>query len=413
VRIVLLTQWFAPEPSFKGLPFARALQERGHRVVVITGFPNYPGGRLYPGFRVKPFSRDAIDGVRIVRVPLYPSHDRSRTGRLANYLSFAVSAATIGVALAGSADVAYVYHPPATIALAAWSLRLFRRIPFVYDVQDLWPDTLAATGMVTSPLALRLAGRWCDLAYRTAHTVVVSSPGFKRRLIDRGVRSDRVEVIDNWCEERFITPGPRDEALARRLGLDGRFVVLFAGNMGKAQALEAVLQAAGRLRSSDPRVRFVFVGGGIEVDRLRAYALSLGADNVIFLPQRPPEQIGELLNVADVLLVHLKDDPLFRITIPSKTQAYLAAGRPILMAVEGDAADLVCKASAGVACKPEDPVQIAAAVSDLAARSPAQLEEMGANGRRFYEEHLAMAVGVDQFERVLRNAQHVRRTATT
>jgi colanic acid biosynthesis glycosyl transferase WcaI len=408
VRIVQLTQWFDPEPSVKGLALARALHARGHEVAVVTGFPNYPGGRVYPGFKIRFRTDERIDGVRVIRVPLYPSHDRSSIGRVANYLSFASAAATIGVALSGPADVAYVYHPPATIAIAAWSLALLRRIPYVYDVQDLWPDTLASTGMIGSRAVLWAVGRWCEATYRMARAIVVLSPGFRRALVERGVPDAKIRVIPNWCEERSIQPGPGDPALARTAGLEGRFNIVFAGNMGPAQALDTVLAAASRIRASHPRVQFVLIGEGIDTDRLVARAAADGLDNVRFLPRCPSSEIGRFLNLADVLLVHLRDDPLFRMTIPSKTQTYLAAGRPILMAAGGDAADLIRRASAGVTCPPEDAGALAAAVADLASRPAAELDALGENGRRFYWQELAMDVGVNSLEAVLRSAARCR-----
>ena len=150
MRIVLLSQWFDPEPgATKGLPLAKWLEERGHTVKVLTGFPNYPGGKVYDGYAIRPWQRQTMDGINVLRVPLYPSHDRSAAGRIANFTSFAVSAATIGTAMIGPADVGYVYHPPPTIGLAAVAMKMLRRIPFAYHIADMWPDTVFESGMKT------------------------------------------------------------------------------------------------------------------------------------------------------------------------------------------------------------------------------------------------------------------------
>jgi glycosyltransferase involved in cell wall biosynthesis len=216
MRILLITQFFQPEPQIKGLPFARELQRRGHDVEVLTGFPNYPGGRLYPGYRVRALQREVMDGVPVARVPLYPSHDLSRLGRVANYASFALSSALLGAALTRRPDVAYVYHPPATMGLAALAQRALRGVPVVYDVQDLWPDTLRATGMVSGSAVLGAVGAWCRLVYRAAARVVVLSPGFRERLVARGVPADKIDVIYNWADESAVgAPAGRDPALAR------------------------------------------------------------------------------------------------------------------------------------------------------------------------------------------------------
>jgi colanic acid biosynthesis glycosyl transferase WcaI len=180
MKILFLTQWFDPEPGSKGLAFARADVHRGHEVEVLTGFPNYPGGRLYPGYRLKLRQRELMEGIPIVRVPLYPSHDGSVINRVANDISFALAAATVGVSSVQRPDVAYVYYPPATSAFPAIVLKAFRGVPFVLDIMDLWPDTLAATGMVAGQSVLRAVARGCRLAYRSAARIAVVTPGFKR-----------------------------------------------------------------------------------------------------------------------------------------------------------------------------------------------------------------------------------------
>jgi len=402
MRILMLSQWFDPEPFYKGMPFAKELVKLGHEVEVLTGFPNYPEGKVYDGYRIKFFQRETMDSIPVIRVPLYPSHDTSATKRIANYVSFSVSAALFGLALVRRPDVIYVYHPPITISFPAIILSFFYRIPFIYDIQDLWPDTLAATGMVDSAPALWMVDKWCRLIYSQADKIVVLSPGFKEILIKRGVPAHKIEVIYNWCEDNKIQTTGRNEELAREVGMANRFNVVFAGTMGRAQALDRVLDAAVLLREKYPRVQFVFVGGGIYVKRLKAKANELRLRNALFLSRRPVSEIGAILNLADVLLVHLKDDPLFRITIPSKTQAYMAVGRPILMGVIGDSAELVKKAEAGITCTPGDPHSITGAVEKLFKMPREELEQMGSNGKRFYEQELSLHIGAQRFEKIFR-----------
>jgi colanic acid biosynthesis glycosyl transferase WcaI len=404
MRILILTQFFHPEPSSRGLPFARELVRRGHEVEVLTGFPNYPGGKVYPGYKIRPWQRDAIEGIPVHRVALYPAHDRSGLRRFANYASFALNASLLGPFLVRKPDLVYVYHPPATMGLPAMVLRALRGCPFVYDVQDLWPDTVAACGMMNNRSLLAMLGRWCRLVYRRADRLVVLSPGFKSTLVARGFPAEKIEIIHNWADEEQIRPGVRDEGLARRLGMAGRFNVVFAGTMGLAQSLDSVIEAARLCSATVPDVQFVFVGGGIEKARLQEKTRQMQLPNTLFLERQPAESIGSILSMADALLVHLKDDPLFRITIPSKTQAYFAAGRPILMAVGGDAADLVTRADAGMVCPPENPAALATAVRNLRKMGRTQLEAMGANGKMFYDRQLSLRVGVQKFEQVFRGA---------
>ncbi len=398
MRILFLAQFFAPEPFFKGLPFALELARRGHHVEVLTGFPNYPGGKVYPGYRILPFQRETLQGIRVNRVPLYPSHSASAIGRVLNYASWALSASLLGPLAVRRADVAYVYHPPATVGLPATVLSALRGIPFVYDIQDLWPDTLATTGMLSNPRILGGIDRWCSFVYRRAAHLVVLSPGFKRKLAERGVPPEKISFIPNWCDETAGVPPPYNEDVARGLGMLGRFNIVFAGTMGKGQALDAVLAAADICAEKNPRIQFVFVGGGI--DKARLEEKSRGKRNVLFLPYRPVSEMPALFSVADVLLVHLKDDPLFSITIPSKTQAYLAAAKPILMAVRGDAADIVSAAGAGLLANPGDAGSVAAAALAMAQFPPERLQAMGEAGRHYYQRELCFSHGVSRLEEV-------------
>ncbi|WP_158862985.1 sugar transferase [Leifsonia sp. AG29] len=401
----MLTQWFDPEPTFKGLLFAKELMRQGHEVQVVTGYPNYPGGKVYDGYRISGFRKETIDGVAVLRVPLYPSHDGSAVKRIANYGSFALAAA-VGVFLVPKPDVAYVYHPPATVWLPAALLKALRGVPYVYDVQDLWPDTLAATGMLGETRALGIVGRVMKRVYADAGRVAVLSDGFKEALVARGVPRRKVEVIPNWADEAQIEV---DHPSARADGEvpAAEFVVTFAGNLGKAQGLDTVLDAAELLRAR-PDIRFVVVGGGLEAESLKTSASRRGLDNVTFLPRRPISEIGPLLTQSDALLVHLKDDPLFAITIPSKTQAYLMAGRPILMGVRGDAARMVEEAGAGKTFEPGNARQLADAVVAMAALEPEARSAMGDAGRRYYHEALSLRVGSARFAELLSTASLVK-----
>lgn len=397
-RILLLTQWFDPEPTFKGIVFAKELLSQGFDVEVITGFPNYPGGKLYPGYRIKLFQKELVDGVKVIRVPLYPSHGQSGAGRVLNYVSFAAAASIYGVFLGRKPDVIYAYHPPLTVGLAAILIKFFRRAPVVYDIQDMWPDTLRATGMFSNERALGIVGKICDWVYRAVDHLVVLSPGFKKILIDRGVPPSKIDVIYNWCSEYALVT-PTVEVSSAFPGKD-KFRVLFAGNMGKAQALDAVIAAAELLALRAPDVLFIFMGGGVEVNRLQKLVKQRGLDNIEFLPAVPMKAVGAYLNAADVLLVHLKKDPLFSVTIPSKTQAYMAVGKPILMAVDGDAARLVLESGAGCVAVSEDAQSIAQAVLSLIDEGAEGRRRMSEKARDFYLEHLALSVGVSKFTKI-------------
>ena len=398
-RILLLSQWFEPEPTFKGLAFARELVRLGYQVEVLTGFPNYPGGEVYPGYKLRFRQREVIDGINVTRVWLYPSHDSRAIHRILNYVSFAASALFHGLFSVRRSDVIYAYHPPVTTGLIAVLLRAFRRIPVVYDIQDMWPDTLRATGMVSNERILCLIGKFCDWCYRHVDRIVVLSPGFRSLLEQRGVPSRKIDVIYNWSNEGSSnTSAWPNGNLPEELAKSGRFRIVFAGNMGRAQGLESVLAAARIVQDEHPDAfEFMFIGGGVELATLKSRAAEMGLNNVRFEKAVPMSEIGVALASADALLVHLKDDPLFKITVPSKTQAYMAAGRPLLMAVGGDADELVTRSACGVLARPEDPRSLAAAAVRLYEMSDMQRAAMGNNAQNFYAAELSLASGAAKF----------------
>lgn len=401
-RLIFLTQWFDPEPTFKGALFANALADRGYEVEVVTGFPNYPGGKLYDGFRLRLFQREKHGSADVMRVYLYPSHSQSALGRACNYLSFMLTAFCYIAFGARRADVIYCYHPPMTVGLAAAFAGFLRRTPFVIDIQDMWPDTLAATGMVGQSRILRWIGGLCNWVYGRAAHVVVLSPGFATSLSKKSVPESKVSVIYNWADAAAAAGAP---AVSRNSeSRTDRFQILFAGNMGRAQGLDTVLDAAKIVESQrGTQLDFALIGGGVETDRLKQRVAAENISNVRFLPRVPMAEIGGYLQAADCLLVCLRDDPLFRITVPSKTQAYMAAGKPILMGVAGDAADLVKRSGCGHVCLPEDATALAEAAMKLASMEPADLAAMGQAGRRFYDRHLSIEVGVSAFVKIFEN----------
>jgi len=400
MKIVILTQYYPPEPIPKPHELARGLADRGHKVLVITGFPNYPTGRLYPGTHLRFWRWDTLDGIQILRLPLYPDHSRSAVRRVFNYGSFTISTALIGSMLGGPADVIFAEHPPLTIGVAAWVLGRIRRVPFVYKVNDLWPESVEATGMVRNLSLLKWMGRLERFVYQRAAAIAVISPGFKRNLIGKGIFPDKVHVIPHWAEESLYRPVPRDDELARDFGMMGRFNVVFAGQLGLAQALDVVLHAAEKL-SDIADVQFVLIGDGTDADRLHRKTEEMGLTNVRFFGRQPAERMAYFLSLADALLVHLKRDPLFEITIPGKTIAYLACGRPILCAVAGDAAEVVRDSGAGLVCPPEDPVALAQAVRDLHMMPGEQRETIGRAGRRGFLANYTRALSVDRYEKLL------------
>lgn len=406
LRVIIVAMTYDPEPGMlRGLPFARWLKQKGYEVKVLTAFPNYPLGRLYDGYRMRPWQREEIEGIPVLRVPIYPSHDTRAIKRIATYTTFALSAATIGASLIGGADVVYLYDPPPTTGLAALVIRLLHRIPVVHHIGDLWPESVTESGMIPPGRLNRtvgsLLGAWCRFLYRRAALITVLSPGFKRALVERGVPPEKVRVVYNWTDEATFHPVPRDEALAEELGFSGRFNFVYAGNLGPFQGIETIIRAAALVRD-DARIQVVIIGTGPVEGELKALAEELGARNVRFIPFRPYGDMPRINALADALLVHLRDFPFMAVTIPSKTQVALASGRPMLVGLRGDAADLVRQAGAGVVVSPDDPRAMAEGMRRLARATPDELAAMGRGGRQYYLDHLSLEVAGNQMDEIFR-----------
>jgi colanic acid biosynthesis glycosyl transferase WcaI len=408
MRILCLTQWFSPEPeSSRGLPLAKWLQNRGHEVTVLTGFPNYPTGRLYDGYRLRPWQWDVVEGVRLLRVPLYPSHDQSATRRSLNYLSFAASAALVGLPKTGDVDVVYAMATPPTIGVPPLIGRLLRGTPYLFNVTDIWPDAVADSGMVGRPRLLRtvnwLLDRLCRVVYGGAASVTAISEGYKHILVERGLSEERVHAVYNWVDEDLMKPVARDQALAAKLGLAGRFNFIYAGNLGPLQGVETVIRAAAHVQH-EPEIQIVIVGTGQLDAELRALARSLGLGNVTFTGRFEQREMPSLYAAADVLLIHLNDRPFLRATVPSKTQVSMAVARPTLIAACGEAAEIIERAGGGVVCPPQDEHALARAMLQMYRLSREEREAMGNRARRYYAERMSLDVGARRIEDLLAEA---------
>lgn len=388
MRIVYLTQWFEPEPNIiKGTPFVRALIAAGHDVTVVTGLPNYPTGRIYPGYRLRLIQHETIDGVRVVRLPLYPSHDPSSLGRSLNFGSFFVSALVYCLFRRERVDLVYAYHPPITVGLAAALAGLVRRAPFVLDIQDLWPDTIAATGMRGAARLTPILARLCAFVYRRAAAIIVQAEGMRDALATRGVPASKLTVIHNWAT---IDADAAPASIAHR----APFTLVYGGNFGRAQALETVIEAAAILERTRGDIAIELYGNGIESASLKAQATRLDLRSVHFHERVSPQAIAPIYAAADALLMHLADDPLFTITIPSKTQVYLAMGRPIVAGIAGEGAALLRQSGAASVVPPGNPPSLARAIAALADLPAAEREAKGARGRAYYREAFSVEVGI-------------------
>ena len=407
MHILFIAHNFHPEPNFFfGLPFAKALKKQGHTVEILTGLPNYPAGKIYDGYKMKLRQREMMDDIPVIRVPLYPSHNRSSIKRIISYSSLSLAQATLGIASVKKADVAYVCQGPATIGLPSIMAKWLRKIPFVYHIQDLWPDSLSATGMFDSKSGMKALHKWCKFVYSQANQIITISPGMKELLCERGVPESKIDIVYNWCDEqKFLPSGDISKPSLEYADIfKDKFNIVYAGNIGKAQALEAVIIAAEIILEKNSEIQFILIGDGIDKKTLQQKIIHEKIKNVKFIPQQCSSEINKFLNLADVLLVHLKDTELFKITIPSKIQAYLATGKPIMVGVNGDAGDLVLKAEAGFACQPENAESIAETALEFHSIQTSELEDMGTRGREFYKNNLTFEIALKQMNDIFEKA---------
>jgi lipopolysaccharide/colanic/teichoic acid biosynthesis glycosyltransferase len=384
-RVLFLTQFFSPEPAHIVHELAHSLVEAGLEVTVLTGYPNYPYGKIYEGYRGKFISRERIGKLDVIRLPLYPAHGKSGLKRALNFISFAISVTVLGPWLIPRVDVIHVYQL-VTLGWPARCLAWLKGASVTFEVQDLWPETLASTGMLQRPAMLKWIGRFSDHVYRSMDRIRVISDGFRSKLIERGVPDDRIHRIGSWVDTELYRPQEYDAELANAEGLGERFNIVFAGAIGLAQDLRTAVHAAATLHDL-PQVQFVFIGDGSELESLKSLVETLKLSNVKFLGRRPVEQMPTLYGLADVLLLQLRDDPLFGITIPYKLYAYLASGKPILAAVSGEAAALVERHRAGVSCAPGNAEGLAAGVRKFVSMSPGERQLMGKRARDAAVEH--------------------------
>lgn len=403
MRLLLVTQYFWPE-GFRINDLMRACAARGAQVDILTGKPNYPGGAVFDGYRAAGMQHEVWEGCQVFRVPLLP---RGRAGglRLAlNYLSFIASAALFGPWLlrGRSADVVFVYAPsPLLQALPALLLARLKRAPLALWVQDLWPESLQATGHVRSRWILGAVAAVVRFIYRHTDLILVQSLAFVPPVAALAP-GKAIRYYPNSVEALFVQPLPPAPAVA------GRFTVLFTGNLGTAQAVEVIAEAAERLRHH-PAIHFRLAGDGSRREWLLAAQRERGLDNLELPGRLPLEAMPGEMARASALLVTLAAEPIFALTVPAKVQAYLAAGRPVIASLDGEGARLVQEAQAGFTAPAGDAAALAAAVLRLYALDATERARLGENGRRYFEAHFHPERLTDELMDILRTLARERR----
>lgn len=357
MRIAYLSQYFPPEP---GAPAARVSElasawvRAGHDVTVLTGMPHHPAGVIAPAYRGRALVRDNFHGVDVVHTWLYAAANRGKVRRSLSYASFGASATLWGQLHVKRPDVLIATSPQFLCGVAGRAISLSRRIPFVFEVRDLWPESIVAVGALPAshPVVRALEVVEKHL-YRAADAIVLVTDSFRDRLIERGVDPSKLFVIKNGADLKRFVPAPRMTALRDRLGFGDRFVASYVGTHGMAHALDSILAVAERVKDDD-NFRFLFVGDGAERPRLEEVARTRGLSNVVFLGSLPRDQMAEVYATSDLCLVPLRKAELFTTVIPSKIFEILAMERPILLSVDGEARKVVEASGGGRFVAPED-----------------------------------------------------------
>ena len=406
MKVLIVSQYFWPE-NFRINDLAQALAERGHEITVLTGKPNYPGGTFFAGYGTFGRTEESYNGIRVLRVPLVARG----TGGLQlalNYLSFALSASLIGPwRCRGSFDVIFAFEPsPITVALPAIVLKTLKGAPLLLWVLDLWPESLTAAGAIRSPLVLGLLGKMVRGIYRCCDIILAQSRGFIPRIAQMGAAPEKIRYFPSWAEGVFTTAASVDRDINLPILPQG-FRIMFAGNIGAAQDFKSILDAAEKLMS-ERAIQWIVLGEGRMLEWVKTQIRERGLeDNVHLLGAYPLEMMPYFFREADVMLVTLKSDPIFALTIPGKVQSYLACGRPIAAMLDGEGARIVTEAGAGLVGPAENPDALAANVLALQRMPTAGRENMGRAARAYYELHFERGRLIAQLEGWLREAADV------
>jgi glycosyltransferase involved in cell wall biosynthesis len=388
VKICIVCHYFWPEisaPSARLKEMAEAWIAAGHEVTAVTNFPNHPTGEIQPAYRGKDFMEERVDGIRILRCRTYATPNTGILRKTLGHLVFAWNVTRQAARHLAGTDVVLVSSP--TLFSAVGALRLSRRLgcPCVLEVRDLWPAIFVELGVLENPLLIRALEQLELFLYRRSRRVVAVTQAFADDIAARGIPREKLAVIRNGVDLSRFEPGPKSADVAREFGVEGRFVVLYIGAHGISHGLGAVLEAA-RLLEHEQDVHFLFVGEGAEKEALVARAREMKLRNASFHPAQPRDRVPDLYRLADVCLVPLRNIPLFRTFIPSKMFEIMGTGRPIVAAVEGEAAEILTESRAAKIAPPEDARAIADAILELK-KDPAAREALARNGREFVSQH--------------------------
>jgi len=402
MRILIVSQYFWPE-TFRINDLVSELIKRGHEVSVLTGKPNYPQGELYKGYGIFSHRRDEYNGAKVYRVPLIPRKKGTRIHLIVNYVSYVVSACTFVLFHKKRFDVSLTFaiSPITQIYPALWHKKLYKSRAYLW-VQDLWPESVTAAGKIESPLILRGLTNMVRNIYKKTDGVLVQSEAFIPSILQKGILQDKIHYIPNWAEDIFTKPlkGGRDKYSS--IVPEG-FVVMFAGNIGESQDFESIINAAERTKHIKD-IKWVIIGDGRKKEWLEKEVKDRNLSDTFFLLGRyPVDEMPYFFKLANIMLLTLKDEEIFSLTIPSKVQSYLAFGKPIVSMINGISNKVIDDANCGFTANAGDYEKLADNVIKAFNTDQETLEKMGENGKAYYLKEFDKAAIIDKLEKIFQS----------
>ncbi len=389
MRILFLSHYFPPEgnaPASRVYDTCKRWAQKGHNVTVITCAPNCPNGIVYDGYKNKFFQQETIDDINVIRVWTKIAANRGTFRRMLNYISFMFSAIIAGL-FVKKPDIIIATSPQFFCGWAGTILSKLRKLPFILEIRDIWPESIVAVGAITNNTIIHLLESLEKIMYKAADKIVTVGPGYKRQLTAKGIPAEKIDIVTNGVDPEIYFPREPNTAIIERYNLTDKFVCSYIGTIGMASDLKIAVKTAQILKNRNrDDIRLLIVGDGAIRSDLQEQVKNLKLDNIIFTGQQPKKKIPSFLSISNICLVHLKKAELFKSVLPSKIFETAAMGKPIILGVEGDAADLVKNAGAGVCFEPENAEQLADNLENLA-DNPLKLKSMSLTGRDYILNH--------------------------
>jgi len=401
LKILVISQYFWPE-EFLINDFVKGLKKRGHDVEVLTGLPNYPSGSFAKGYNLLGPYKDSFEGCTVYRVPLSPRGNGAGWRLALNYVSFVLFSLAKGVTFFRKKyDCILVFQlSPVSVGIPGRFIKFITGSKLFLWVQDLWPESISATGGTNNPIVLRGVGNLTKWIYRGCDAVMIQSKAFKASVINMGVSPDRIHYYPNWADD-FFSGEPAVCLGEEQNLLPEGFRIMFAGNIGAAQDFETILSAAEITQNKNPRIQWVVIGDGRQRQWVESEIKARSLNNVHMLGRHPKKKMPAFFKLADAMLVSLKSEPIFALTIPSKLQAYFACAKPVLASLDGEGARIVTEAGAGLSVPAENPVSLAEAALLLAGKDQKEMRELGENARVYGEENFSIESNISRFVELL------------